>query len=302
MTGTPLFTALITVLSAGAACGPAPRPEARRIDSTEVAERGARLAVALASFDSGAPRGGAIARWVLPQDLAEISGLALTADARLFAHGDEQGRISEIDYRRGVVVKRFMIGKQPVRADFEGITVANDALFLLASNGKLYEFREGANGERVPYTIHDTRLGRECEFEGVAFDPAINSLLLACKNVGRKSLRGFLVIYRWKLRGGNGPRLSRLTVPLARVIGSNGWKGLHPSDITVDPSSGHYVLVASQEKALIEITPAGALIFSRPLPKDLEQAEGVAITGDSILIIGDEAARRPAVITLYRWP
>lgn len=272
------------------------------MDSTEVAKREARLAVALASFDSGTPRGEAIARWVLPQDLAEISGLALTADARLFAHGDEQGRISEIDYRRGVVIKRFMIGKQPVRADFEGITVATDVVFLLTSNGKLYEFREGANGERVPYTVHDTRLGRECEFEGVAFDPAINSLLLACKNVGRKSLREFLVIYRWKLRGVSGPRLSRLTVPLARVIGSNGWKGLHPSDITVDPSSGHYVLVASQEQALVEITPAGALIFSRPLPKDLGQAEGVAITQDSLLIVADEAARRPAVITLYRWP
>jgi uncharacterized protein YjiK len=302
MTGAPLVAVLVVALSTGAACRPAPRQEARRMDSTEVAKRNTRLAVALATADSGAAREAAIARWVLPQDLAEISGLALTADARLFAHGDEQGRISEIDYRRGVVVKRFMIGKQPVRADFEAITVVNDALFLLASNGKLYEFREGANGERVPYTVHDTRLGRECEFEGVAFDPAINSLLLACKNVGRKSLRGFLVIYRWKLRGGNGPRLSRLTVPLARVIGSNGWKGLHPSDITVDPSSGHYVVVASQEKALIEITPAGALIFSRPLPKDLEQAEGVAITGDSILIVGDEAERRSATITLYRWP
>jgi hypothetical protein len=302
MTGTSLVAVLIAALSAGIACRPAPRQEARGIDSTEVAKREARLAVALASFDSGAPRGGAIARWVLPQDLAEISGLALTPDARLFAHGDEQGRISEIDYRRGVVLKRFMIGKQPVRADFEGITVANDAVFLLASNGKLYEFREGGNAERVPYTVHDTRLGRECEFEGVAFDPAINSLLLACKNVGRKSLREFLVIYRWKLRGGNGPRLSRLTVPLARVIGSNGWKGLHPSDITVDPSSGNYVLVASQEKALVAITPAGALIFSRSLPKDLQQAEGIAITKDSILIVGDEAARRSATIALYRWP
>ncbi len=302
MTGASLVAVLVVALSTGAACRPAPRHQAGRLDSSEVAKRDSRLAVALAAADSSSPREAAIARWVLPQDLAEVSGLALTADARLFAHNDEQGRISEIDYRRGVVVKRFMIGKQPVRADFEAITVVNDALFLLASNGKLYEFREGANGERVPYTVHDTRLGRECEFEGVAFDPAINSLLLACKNVGRKSLRGFLVIYRWKLRGGDGPRLSRLTVPLARVIGSNEWKGLHPSDITVDPSSGNYVLIASQEQALVEITPAGALIFARPLPKDLQQPEGVAITQDSILIVADEAARQPAVITLYRWP
>jgi uncharacterized protein YjiK len=302
MTGAPLVAVLVAALSAGTACRPAQPQEAGRMDSTEVAKREARLAAALAHPDSGAARGAAIARWVLPQNLAEISGLALTADGRLLTHDDEQGLISQIDYRRGVVVKRFMIGKQPVRADFEAITVVNDAVFLLTSDGKLYGFREGANAERVGYTVHDTQLGRECEFEGVAFDPAINSLLLACKRVRRKSLQDFLVIYRWKLQSGSGPRVSLLTVPLARVIGSNGWKGLHPSDITVDPSSGNYVLVASQEKALVAITPAGDVIFSRPLPGELEQAEGVAITKDSILILSDEAARRPAVITLYRWP
>jgi hypothetical protein len=39
MTGTPVLAVLIAVLSAGAACRPAPRQEARRIDSTEVAKR-----------------------------------------------------------------------------------------------------------------------------------------------------------------------------------------------------------------------------------------------------------------------
>ena len=301
MTRAPLIAALAVALGTGAACTPVPRPEARGTGGSEASRREARLAAALAAPDSGAVAGAALARWVLPQDLAEISGLALMADARLFAHGDEQGRISEIDHRRGVLVKRFMIGP-PVQDDFEGITAVNDALFLLASDGKLYEFKEGGNNQRVPYTVHDTGLGRECEFEGLAFDPAINSLLLACKNVGRKRLRDFLVIYRWKLPGGTGPRLSQLTVPLARVIGPNRWKRLHPSDITVDPSSGNYVLIAAQEKALVAITPAGAPIFSRPLPKGLEQPEGVAITKDSILIVGDEAVGRPATVTLYRWP
>jgi hypothetical protein len=31
-------------------------------------------------------------------------------------------------------------------------------------------------------------------------------------------------------------------------------------------------------------------------------AEGVAITGDNILIISDEVSRSPSTITLYRWP
>ena len=192
----------------------------------------------------------AVARWVLPRDLDEISGLALTADGRLLAHGDERAQISEIDYRRGVIVKQFVVGAPTIKDDLEGIAVANGMVFLLASNGKLYEFREGANGTRVDFITSDTHLGKECEFEGLAFDAAINSLLLACKNVQLKEQRDQLVIYRWKLDGGD-DRLSQLAVPLSRILPSIKAKELHPSDITVDPTTGNYLIVASIEEALI---------------------------------------------------
>jgi uncharacterized protein YjiK len=293
---------LLTILLAGTGCRSGQGQSAAPADSVELARREAHLARALAQPDSGATPGAVLARWVLGGDLSEISGLALTADGRLLTHGDEQGQVSEIDYRRGMVVKRFTIGAQLVPGDFEGITVANGVLYLLASNGKLYEFQEGANGERVPYTIHDTRLKHECEFEGVAFDPKLDALLLACKNVYTKgALRDSLVIYRWGLPDGTAVPPTRLTTPLEQITGPNGWKGLHPSDITIDPFSGDYVLVAAEERALIEITPAGVLVFARPLPASLQHTEGVAITTDSLLILSDEAGRRPADISLYRW-
>ena len=269
-------------------------------DSSLLAGRAARVDSALASSDSGQGGDKPIARWVLPRHLAEISGLALTPDGRLFAHNDEMGRVVELDYRRGVVLKHFLLGNAPVRADFEGITVAGQRLFLLASDGRLFEFKEGADGARVPYTVHDTRLGHECEFEGVAYDPAIEALLLACKNVYKKSLVGSLVIYRWALGAGNSEKLPPLSIPLERVIGSNRWKGLHPSDITIDPRNGHYVLVSAQEEALIELTPSGEVVSARSLPGGHAHTEGVAITKDGILIISDEAGKSSAAITLYR--
>lgn len=244
-----------------------------------------------------------IARWVLPRGLEEVSGLALTADGRLLTHGDQRAEVFEIDYRRGVAVKQFALGRPTEHGDFEAIAVVGDTVVLLASNGTLYLFREGANDARVAYTIHDTNLGRECEFEGLAFDPAIRALLLACKNVGMKGLQDSLVIFRWSVQGGKTP-LSRLTVPLSRVIGSNAWDGLHPSDITIDPLNGNYVIIAGREKAIVEITPAGAVVFARPLPGKHPQPEGVAITRDSILIVSDEASHKgeSGVVTLYRWP
>lgn len=287
---------------AATACKPA---DAARIDRAELEKREARLAALKARGDSGVAdstiKDGAIARWVLPQDLDEISGVALTPDGRLLAHGDERAQISEIDFRRGVVTKQFVVGAPIIRADLEAIAVANDVIFLLGSNGILYEFREGANGERVNYTSIDTHLGKECEFEGLAYDSTLSSLLLACKNVDLKGAKDKMVIYRWKLHGG-GKRLSRLEVPLAPILQALGEKEFHPSDITVDPITGNYVLIAGIEEAIVQVTPDGQLVFARPLRGNHHQPESIAITRDSILIIGDEATRQPAVLTLYRWP
>jgi len=254
-----------------------------------------------ASDEVSAAEAGAIARWVLPRELDEISGVALTADGRLLAHGDERAQISEIDYRRGVIVKQFVVGAPTLRGDIEGIAVANGTVFLLTSKGVLYEFREGANGTRVDFITSDTHLGKECEFEGLAFDPSINSLLLACKNVELPDVRGQMVIYRWKLDGGR-ERLSQLRVPLSKILPRINEKEFHPADITVDPKTGNYVIVASIEEALVEITPAGEVLGVHKLIGQHNQPESLAITKDGILIIGDEAGRLPAALTLYPWP
>lgn len=272
------------------------------IDNPIAVARAARLDAALADHDSTIARAAPLAQWLLPHALQEISGLALTDDGRLLVHDDELGQVWEIDYRRGVLVKRFSLGKGVLKGDFEGIAIANGMVYLMASNGSLYEFVEGANGAKVDYTVFDTGLKKKCEFEGLAFDPAINSLLLACKEVHSKDLRDALVIYRWSLTRDTAARLSQLTVPLAGILGTNGWKGLHPTDISIDPLTGNYVLIASPEKALVSITPAGVVVFAHPLPGSHDQPEGLAITKDAILIVSDEAGRRPGVITLYRWP
>jgi len=273
-------------------------------DSLVLDQRRARLDDALAHPDSDAGTK-PIALWKLPDQLKEISGLAVTADGRLLAHGDSRGKVFEIDFRRGVIVKEFTVGSPPVHGDFESITIVGDSVMLFTSDGKLYSFPEGASGAVVPYTVRDTGLGAECEFEGMVFDSLSNALLLACKKTHDKALKDSLVIFRVPLtqaNNGKEPKPTHLAIAMTAVIGANGWDGFHPSDITIDRFSGNYVLVASREQALLEITPKGEVVFARALPSGHEQAEGVAITKDHILIISDEAKGGPALITLYRWP
>jgi hypothetical protein len=292
----------IVILSAAIGCRSTSGQAKGAADSTALLARAARLTDALA--ETAADSSGPLARWVLPRGLAEVSGLALTGDQRLLLHNDEVGRIFEVDYRRGVVVKSFWLGTRDLPGDFEAIAVAGDRVFLLASNGNLYEFAEGDDGARVPFTLHDTQLGKECEFEGLGFDPAANALVMACKHSGVKSLREFVVLYRYSLAGDSAAPVAQIKVPLAQAIGGNGWKGFTPSDLSVDPGSGDYLIVASQEKGLLRLTPAGDVVWSRPLPPGHGMAEGAAITRDSLLILSDEATSnaQPGTITLYRWP
>jgi uncharacterized protein YjiK len=294
--------AVALLLAFGVGCRSSESSMALRPDSATMRERDAKLAERIAATPGGVETGKPIAQWILPRTLTEVSGIALTSDGRLLTHDDEHGQVTVIDPKRGVVLKRFVLGEAGTRGDFEGITMVGDKIFVVISNGNLFEFPEGANGQRVPYTAHETRLGRECEFEGVAYDSTARALVLACKNVGTKQYRDHVVLYRWSLDQTT-DRISMITVPLDRAIGTNDWKGFHPSDITVDPSTGNYVMVASREKGLLEITPTGDVVRSMPLPEDSHsQPEGVAITRDGILIVSDEGTRRAPTITLYRWP
>ena len=282
-----------------AACRETPEAraaEARAVAATRRQELARRLALADANPTKPVP----VAQWIMPPELREISGLALTARGTVLTHDDNIGRVYEIDPRTGIMLKGFSL-EGGVRGDFEAITIAGDDVYLLRSNGKIYKFKEGGDAEQVPYSVYDTGLGEECEFESMAYEADSSRLVLACKKFLRKNGPKELRIYRLPLPLGDRSAINVLSVPIHDVIGSNKWKNFHPSDLNIDPFTKNYVLVASKEKGLIVITPDGEVLRSEPLPGDHRQPEGVAVTPDRILLISDEANVKPPAITLYRW-
>ena len=285
-----------------AACEKTPEDAAAAVIGSKTAvAREERLEKALAGTDSGGKdKDTPVARWVLPPILKEISGLAITKDDRLLVHGDESAQVWQVDYRRGVLVKRFVVGPNALKGDFEGITIANDVIWLLDSKGKLYEFREGAADAHVDFREHNTELGKDCEFEGLAYDPKIKAMLLACKNIKEKADQDKIIIFRWSLAPDSAGRVSKMVIPVSSVRAENAWTSLQVSDITVDSVSGNYVLLASQERAIVEITPNGEPVSVRVLAETHEQPEGIAIA-KNLVLVSDEAVKGPATITLYRW-
>lgn len=290
---------LAVVLSGTVSCRETEQAKAAQVKSLQTA-RQQQLQLRIAMADSNHSTATPLAKWIVAPELREISGLSLLPDGSLLAHDDEMAKIYQIDPKAGIILKSFSLDGLP-HADFEAIAAAGSDIYLLESHGNLFKFKAGADGEVVPYTKLDTRLGHQCEFESMAYEPDSSRLLLACKKVGSKSLKNQLVIYQVPLPFTDVSRITMLAIPEADIIGAHGWKNFEPSDMAIDPTTKNYVLVASLQKALAVITPGGTVVRSELLPGDHPQAEGLAITSDNIMIISDEATKEPAVITLYRW-
>jgi uncharacterized protein YjiK len=299
MTGSRGLVLLFCAMPCVAACRETPKARAadlQKIAAARKQELARRIATADANPDKNIP----LAMWIMPSQLREISGLVLTSRGTVLTHDDNAGRVSEIDPKTGILIKGFsLLGNQ--KEDFEAITIAGNDIYLMASDGKLFRFREGADGQQVQFILFDTGLGKQCEFESLAYEADSARLVMVCKRILDKQAPQDLLIYRMPLPL-NRATFSILRVPLHEVIGSNKWKNFRPSDITIDPFTKNYVIIASHEKGLVILTPDGDVVRSEPLPGDHRQPEGVAITRDSILLISDEANVNPAAITLYKWP
>jgi len=298
MTSRRWLVVLLCAMPWVAACRDTPKAKAselQKLAETRKKELERRIAAADVHPDTSLP----IAMWMMPSQLREISGLAPTSRGTVLTHDDNSGRISEIDPRTGILVKSFsLLGNQ--KQDFEAIAIAGNDIFLMASDGKLFKFREGADGQQVSFIMFDPGLSKQCEFEGLAYEADTKRLVMACKRLLDKLAPKEVLLYRMPFPL-NRATITALKVPLQDVIGSNKWTKFRPSDITIDPITKNYVIVASQEKGLLVMTPDGDVVRSGPLPGDHQQAEGVAITNDSILLISDEANVNPAAITLYKW-
>lgn len=228
----------------------------------------------------------------LPVDLTEVSGLAVTADGRLLAHDDERAEIRTIDPATGEIVASFGLGRLGVNGDFEGIAVVDQRVYLITSDGRLYEFPLAADGERTEYRRTDTGLGPVCEIEGLDHDSRTGSLLIACKQMHEGGPPG---IYAWDLREGRLEPRPRFALRDGRGRPLR----VHPSGIAVHPASGHLVLVAARQRRLIEMDREGRVIAEVRLRGDHPQAEGIAFLADGTLAIADEGGNGRARLALY---
>lgn len=237
------------------------------------------------------------AQWRLPERLREISGLASLPDGRLFAHDDEQAVIYEIDVNAGGLVKAFALGAPPQTGDFEGLAISPDGAFWLTdSRGVVYRFREGADGAHVAFERFDTGLGEICEIEGLAYLPAEESLILACKRNHARDMRDTVSLYAWAFSG----RAERWRDwPGSAIAAAAGVERFRPSSLDFDTRSGRLVMLSARNAGLVELDADGAILAGRALGAGHPQAEGAAVIPGGALVIADEGRDGRALLSRY---
>lgn len=241
--------------------------------------------------------GAAEQQWRLPPQLAEISGLATAPDGRVFAHDDERGVIYEIDVAAGRLVKNFALGDPIETGDFEALAITPDGQFyMITARGLLYSFREGADGAHVEFETVETNMHNVCEIEGLAYFAAEESLIIACKRMRDRDMRGTISLYSWRADEGARPWVA---LPEANLAARAGVRNFRPSGVEIDPVSGRILLLSGNDGAFAELSREGEVLAARALGPSHRQAEGVTIAPDGTLIISDEAGGAQATLSRY---
>jgi uncharacterized protein YjiK len=229
----------------------------------------------------------------LSKELREISGLALSADGRLYAHNDEEGTVFVLDALSGAELRRFDLGDVHIRGDFEGIAVANGTLWLVTSDGALYACEDPGSGRRTPYRRYCTPLSRGNDVEGLCFDPVSGNLLLACKGDAGAGEAGDKAVYEFSIAGKELVPAPRFLLPGKTLSRISGRKKFGPSGITWHPGSQTFLLISSQGRYILEMSADGRILGHARLSATMHrQPEGIAVLRDGSIVISDEGKQR----------
>ncbi|NBC19146.1 MAG: hypothetical protein GVY18_17725 [Bacteroidetes bacterium] len=260
------------------------------------------------SSDTASPRTGPYAfdqpeaAFVLDAELDEISGLTLLADGRLAAVQDEDGTIYVLDPSTGAIDAEIDFGGD---GDYEGIERVDDELWVLRSDGTLFEVNDWDGDPDVEK--HRTALGAAHDTEGLAYDPERNRLLIACKEYPGDGLKGQRAIYAFDVaeeallpepialidRKAVGKDLqehpaNRAVRQLLSPVAEAG--GFKPSALARHPGTQELYVLSSVWKVVVVLGADGSVQAVWPLPERYVQPEGLAILLDGTLFIANEGA------------
>jgi uncharacterized protein YjiK len=234
----------------------------------------------------------------LPVELREVSGLALTPNNTLLAHNDESMALYELNIQTGEVLASLKDSNPVSQADYEGITLVRDQVLLVSSKG---------NFVRASYPLKTTskgnwssRLGDNCEIEGLTYRLHDNGLVAVCKKIKDKESKRevrLLTVFP----GSSTSDLQELSVILPDKD-DEGVKQFSGSGVIYHEALGRYLVLSSNNRVIAEISEGGKLLGLSELKKKVHpQPEGIELSADLELFIANEGSKKkPGTLVVYK--
>lgn len=237
----------------------------------------------------------------LPEELNEISGLAVSSEGKIFTHDDELGIIYQIDFTSCKIIKKFFLGDPVIKGDFEGIEIANNKFYLVTSDGILYSFSEGKENQIVEFEKVKLDIADKFEIEGLCYYPEKNSLLLAIKYIEVRKYDDLRPVFEFDLSKNNLLPNPIFQINIRQLKSEYKFENFFPSGIAYSKQSNTLLITGSRDqKAVIETDTDGNIINAIKLKKEFHpQPEGISMVGN-LLLISDESKNEAARLTVYK--
>jgi hypothetical protein len=204
----------------------------------------------------------------------------------VFAVDDESGYLFKISLDQQPVVENWEFDK---KRDFEEIVLVNNKTYVLVSSGKVVYFPASFPVKNIATTSLDIE-GKN-EFESLYHDPAVNRLLMICKDC-KGDGKDAVSIYAFDLRT-NTFESRAIGVLNTSGINKKSGKGtdrFKPSAARIHPQTGELYIISSVNKMLVVADKNFTIKEVRRLdPSIFKQPEGLDFTPSGDMLISNEA-------------
>ncbi len=254
----------------------------------------------------------------LPTELNEVSGIAMLDSNTLLCIQDEDGIIFQFSIPEQKITNRYPFAEA---GDYEGIALLGDTAYVLRSDGVLFEVCHFNQSQRQvnKYPLPSPAKNHE----GMAYDPATHSFLIAPKGPSEKgkASKNIRHILRYNLMTKQLDTSPAYTLNLDEI-----WSYIEAhevevpykkkskkeqdqpivhfriSSLEIHPITGQLYMLSESDKLLLVYNDTGKLEYVELLDRnDFQKAEGMCFSKQGDLYISNEAKGEQPTLLRYAY-
>lgn len=229
----------------------------------------------------------------MPDVLQEISGIAFNKgdSSFVFAQQDEDGKL----FKLPLGSKEKIATKFASKGDYEDVTIINDWVIMLKSNGDLFSFPiSEINNPEATNVIETKKIVPKGEYEGLFADEASGKVYVLCKECKEDKKSKLTSVYVLTFQPeGSFKADTTFKIDAGQMDNLTGKKKgtFHPSALAINPLTKEWYVVSSVNKALVVLDQNWQVKNVYHLSSNtFNQPEGIAFDKAGNLYISNEGS------------